>query len=166
VACVDDSPQLQLPLGRGPAPGQDRSAKQSGRRRASPGTVPRPHPPCRRNLPRRTRPLPTTTGWRERQMPRRQQPAPPPRDTAKMSPRINIGPDPVLAAHDPSPPAADRHCLASEVSAPHCGTELFFFITKCRSLHPHPRDDCDQHQLHPHVRRRTHFHRVVKHDHV
>ncbi len=36
----------------------------------------------------------------------RQQPAPPPRDAAKMSPRISIGPETVLAAHAPSPPAA------------------------------------------------------------
>ena len=40
----------------------------------------------------------------------RQQLAPPPRDAAKMSPRITIGPEPVLAAHSPSPPAAGSHC--------------------------------------------------------
>ena len=34
------------------------------------------------------------------------------------------------------------------------------------SLHPVPRDGCDRHRLHPHARYRTHFHRVVKHDHV
>jgi hypothetical protein len=34
------------------------------------------------------------------------------------------------------------------------------------SLHPVPRDGCDRHRLHPHARHRTHFHRVVKHDHV
>ena len=34
------------------------------------------------------------------------------------------------------------------------------------SLHPPPRDGCDRHRLHPHARHRTHFHRVVKHDHV
>ena len=49
----------------------------------------------------------------------RQQPAPPPRDAAKMSPRISIGPEPVLAAHAPSPPAAGSHCPAREGSAPH-----------------------------------------------
>ena len=39
-------------------------------------------------------------GW----MSCRQQPAPPPHDAAKMSPRISTGPEPVLAAHAPSPP--------------------------------------------------------------
>jgi hypothetical protein len=48
-------------------------------------------------------------------MPRRQQPAPPPRDAAKMSPRISIGPEPVLADHAPSPPAAGSHCPGREV---------------------------------------------------
>jgi hypothetical protein len=50
-------------------------------------------------------------------MPCRQQLAPPPRDAAKMSPRISIGPEPVLAAHAPSLPAAGSHCPAREVSA-------------------------------------------------
>jgi hypothetical protein len=49
----------------------------------------------------------------------RQQPAPPPRDAAKMSPRISIGPEPVLADHALSPPAAGSHCPAREGSAPH-----------------------------------------------
>ena len=49
----------------------------------------------------------------------RQQPAPPPRDAAKMSPRISIGPEPVLTANAPSPPAAGSHCPAREGSAPH-----------------------------------------------
>jgi hypothetical protein len=39
----------------------------------------------------------------------RQQTAPPLRDAAKMSPRISIGPEPVLAAYAPSPPAAGSH---------------------------------------------------------
>jgi hypothetical protein len=47
----------------------------------------------------------------------RQQPAPPQRNAAKMSPRISIGPEPVLAAHAPSPPAAGSHCPAREGSA-------------------------------------------------
>jgi hypothetical protein len=55
----------------------------------------------------------------ERRTSCRQQPAPPPSDAAKMSPRISIGPEPVLAAHAPSPPAAGSHCPASEGSAPH-----------------------------------------------
>jgi hypothetical protein len=48
----------------------------------------------------------------------RQQPAPPPRNAAKMSPRISIGPEPVLAAHAPTPPAAGNHCSAIEGSDP------------------------------------------------
>jgi hypothetical protein len=44
----------------------------------------------------------------------RQKSAPSPRDAAKMSPRISIGPEPVLAAHAPSPPAAGSHCPARE----------------------------------------------------
>ena len=39
----------------------------------------------------------------------RQQPAPPPINAAKMSPRISISPEPVLAAHAPSPPATGSH---------------------------------------------------------
>jgi len=35
-----------------------------------------------------------------------------------MSPHIRIGPEPVLTAHAPSPPAAGSHCPASEGSAP------------------------------------------------
>jgi hypothetical protein len=53
-------------------------------------------------------------------MPRRQQPAPPPCNAAKMSPRISVGPEPFLDAHAPSPPAAGSHCPAREVSAPYC----------------------------------------------
>jgi hypothetical protein len=44
--------------------------------------------------------------------------------SAKMSPHIRIGPEPVLADHVPSPPAAGSHSPAREVSAPHCGTEF------------------------------------------
>ena len=38
----------------------------------------------------------------------------------------SIGPEPVLAAHAPFPPAAGSHCPAREGSAPHWGTEFFF----------------------------------------
>jgi hypothetical protein len=48
------------------------------------------------------------------QMSCRQQPAPPPRDATKMSPRIRIGPESVMVAHAPSPPAAGSHCPARE----------------------------------------------------
>jgi len=39
-------------------------------------------------------------------------------------PHIRIGPEPVLAAHAPSPPAAGSHSPARGDSAPHCGTEF------------------------------------------
>ena len=55
----------------------------------------------------------------ERRTSCRQQPAPPPRDAAKMSPHISIGPQPVLAAHAQSQPAAGSHCPARDGSAPH-----------------------------------------------
>ena len=54
-----------------------------------------------------------------------QQPAPPPRDAAKMSPRISTSPEPVLASHVPSPPAAGSHCPARDGSAPHLGNRVF-----------------------------------------
>jgi hypothetical protein len=49
-----------------------------------------------------------------RQMSCRQQLAPPQRDAGKMSPRISIGPEPVLADHAPSQPAAGSHCQVRE----------------------------------------------------
>jgi hypothetical protein len=109
--------------GRRPAPAQDRRAAPHGRRRAAPGPRPRRRPPRRRSPTRHdTTPANRTE---ERRMSCHQQPAPPPRDAAKMSPRISIGPEPVLAAHAPPPPAAVSHCPAREGSAPHCGTEFF-----------------------------------------
>ena len=48
----------------------------------------------------------------------RQQTGPPPCDAVKMSPRINIGPEPVLAAHAPSPPAVDSHTRPEETQLP------------------------------------------------
>jgi hypothetical protein len=44
--------------------------------------------------------------------------------------------------------------------------DAFYDHIMLLSLHPHPRDGCDRHRLHPHARHLTHFHRVVKHDHV
>jgi hypothetical protein len=41
----------------------------------------------------------------------------------------------------------------------------YYYVTLL-SLHPPPRDGCDRHRLHPHARYQTHFHQVVKHDHV
>jgi hypothetical protein len=49
----------------------------------------------------------------------RQQLAPPLINAAKMSPRISICQEPVLADHAQSPPAAGSHCPAREGSAPH-----------------------------------------------
>jgi hypothetical protein len=63
-----------------------------------------------------------------------QQPVPPPRDAAKMSPRISIGPEPVLAAHALPPPASGSHCPAREGSAPHCGTELLWDQKECNQF--------------------------------
>ncbi len=54
----------------------------------------------------------------ERLMSCHQQQAPPQCDAAKMSPRISIRLELVLAAHAPSQPAAGRHCPAREGSAP------------------------------------------------
>jgi hypothetical protein len=59
-----------------------------------------------------------------RRMSCRQQTAPPLLATAKMSLRISIGPEPVLAAHAPSPSAAGSHLPArgppGDRSALHC----------------------------------------------
>ena len=63
-------------------------------------------------------PTTTRTGWREgrcpiiRKRPLHSQAA------EKMSPHISIGPEPVLSAHAPSPPAANSHSPAREDSAP------------------------------------------------
>ena len=70
-------------------------------------TAPFPHPHMPRTPSNNNR-------MEEGQMSCRQQQAPPPRDAAKMSPHISIGPEPVLAAHAPSPPAAGSHCPARE----------------------------------------------------
>jgi hypothetical protein len=47
------------------------------------------------------------------------------RAAVKMSQHIRIGPEPVLATHAPSPPAAGSHCPAREDSAPPGGKEFF-----------------------------------------
>jgi hypothetical protein len=89
----------------------------------SPGARPRFRPPRRRD-PHATSPAPTTTGWREDRCPVVSKRPLHSRAAAKMSPHIRIGPEPVLTAHAPSPPAAGSHCPAIEDSAPHCGTEF------------------------------------------
>ena len=76
----------------------------AGRARPPPPPPPAPPPP-----PHTTRPPTTTTRPEERRTSCRQQPAPPQRDAAKMSPRISIGPE----------PAAGSHCPEREGSAPH-----------------------------------------------
>jgi hypothetical protein len=48
-----------------------------------------------------------------------------------MSPHIHIGPESVLAAHAPSPPAAGSRCPAGADSAPH--SEQNFFYAKDKS---------------------------------
>jgi hypothetical protein len=89
---------------------------------AASGARPRFRPPRRRD-PYATSPAPTTTGWRGDRCPVVSKRPLHSRAAAKMSPHIRIGPEPVLAANAPSPPAAGSHCPAREDSAPHCGTE-------------------------------------------
>jgi hypothetical protein len=78
----------------------------------------------------------------------RQQPAPPHRNAAKMSPRISIGPEPVLAVHALSPPAAGSHCPAREGSVPlrmggstqgggYMALELFVVSARTNKRHHH-----------------------------
>jgi hypothetical protein len=78
-----------------------------------------------------TRPPANNNRMEEGWMSCHQQPASPQCDAAKMSPRISIGLEPVLAAHAPSPSAAGSHCPVRESSAPHWGTEFrsyFLFL--------------------------------------
>jgi hypothetical protein len=92
---------------------------------AAPGACPRFRPPRRRD-PHDTSPAPTTTGWREDRCPVVSKRPLHSRAAVKMSPHIRIGPESVLTAHAPSPPAVGSycHCPAREDSAPHCGTEF------------------------------------------
>jgi hypothetical protein len=94
----------------------------------TPGVRPRFRPPRRRD-PHDMSPASTTTGCQEDKCPvvsKR-----PLHSRAElqqtMSLHIRIGPEPVLTAHVPSPPAANSagiHCPAREDSAPYCGTEF------------------------------------------
>ena len=92
---------------------------------AAPGARPRFRPPRRRD-PHVTSLAPTTTGWREDRCPVVSKRPLHSRAATKMSPHIRIGPEPVLAAHVPSPPAAGSHCPDRDDSAPHCGTEFLW----------------------------------------
>jgi hypothetical protein len=96
--------------------------------RDSTGARPCFHPTSPIN-PHATSPAPTTTGCREDRCPVVSKQQFHSRATAKMSPHISIGPEPVLTAHAPSPPAADSHCPAKQDSAPHCGTEFLSSTT-------------------------------------
>jgi hypothetical protein len=105
----------------------------------SAATGARPHlrPPRHRD-PHATSHAPTTTGWREDRCPVVSKRPLHSLDAAKMSQHIRIGPEPVLTAHAPSPPAAGSHCPAKEVSAPHCGTE---FSKRKPKFSPNPYED-------------------------
>jgi hypothetical protein len=96
--------------------------------RDSTGARPCFHPTSPIN-PHATSPAPTTTGCREDRCPVVSKQQFHSRATAKISPHISIGPEPVLTAHAPSPPAADSHCPAKQDSAPHCGTEFLSSTT-------------------------------------
>ncbi len=65
------------------------------------------------------RPAHTTTGWRQDRRPVVSKRPLHSLAAAKMSPHIHIGPEPVLAAHARSPPAAGSRCPAGADSAPH-----------------------------------------------
>jgi hypothetical protein len=114
-----DTDHRELRPGTGKGAIADAGPLRRNTRQAA-GRVPGPAPAAAR--PAAAAPLDTSPANNNRQEERRisccQQPAPPHCDAAKMSPRISIGPEPVLAAHAPSPPAAGSHCPAREGSAP------------------------------------------------
>ena len=71
------------------------------------------------------RPAHTTTGWRQDRRPVVSKRPLHNLAAAKMSPHIHIGPEPVLAAHARSPPAAGSRCPAGADSAPHSEQNFF-----------------------------------------
>ena len=97
-------------VGAGPLRRATRPA--AGRARDPPTPTPAPPPQPHTSPANNNRPEEMRTSCR-------QQPAPPPSDAAKMSPCISIGPEPVLAAHAPSPSAAGSHCPVREGSTLH-----------------------------------------------
>jgi hypothetical protein len=128
VACVAAPQQYQTPppatrhSPQGAAPrhgegGQCRSRTVAPRHTACCGPRPGPAPATAR--PAAAAPHDTSPANNNRPEEMRtsccQQFAPPPIGAAKMSIRISIGPEPVLAANAPSPPAAGSHCPAREV---------------------------------------------------
>jgi hypothetical protein len=95
----------------------------------APGARPRLLPPRRRG-PHATSPAPTTTGWQEDRCPVvSKRPIHSSRAAAKMSQRILIGPEPVLAAHAPSPPAAGSH-WPEKIQLPIATAEQIFVTEK------------------------------------
>ena len=115
------SPQLRPCTGKvasaGAGPLRRATRPAAGHDRAPPPPTPSPPP-----QPHTTRPPPTTTRPEERRTSCR-------RDAAKMSPRISIGPEPVLAAHAPFQPSAGSHCPAREGSA--LGNRVFQPLVEC-----------------------------------
>ena len=81
------------------------------------------------------RPAHTTTGWRQDRRPVVSKRPLHRLAAAKMSPHIHIGPEPVLAAHARSLPAAGSRCPAGADSAPH-SEQNFFNIRRTRSFSP------------------------------
>jgi hypothetical protein len=71
------------------------------------------------------RPAHTTIGWRQDRRPVVSKRPLHSRAAAKMSPHIRIGPEPVLAAHARSPPAAGSHRPAGADSALHSEQNFF-----------------------------------------
>ena len=80
------------------------------------------------------RPAHTTTGWRQDRRPVVSKRPLHSLAAAKMSPHIHIGPEPVLAAHARSLPAAGSRCPAGADSAPH--SEQNFLRTVRNDAHP------------------------------
>jgi hypothetical protein len=77
------------------------------------------------------RPAHTTTGWRQDRRPVVSKRPLPRLAAAKMSPHIHIGPEPVLAAHARSLPAAGIRCPAGADSAPHSEQNFFLCVCVC-----------------------------------
>ena len=85
------------------------------------------------------RPAHTTTGWRQDRRPVVSKRPLHRLAAAKMSPHIHIGPEPVLAAHARSPPAAGSRCPAGADSAPHSEQNFFLMPTPiCTTDRDHP----------------------------
>jgi hypothetical protein len=88
------------------------------------------------------RPAHTTTGWRQDRRPVVSKRPLHSLAAAKMSPHIHIGPEPVLAAHARSPPAAGSRCPAGADSAPHSEPNFFSRqVWKTHGVHLPPHED-------------------------